>query len=76
MAISHQRTLATAIKRHFLCAAGGHGQFFSTFLLLFLVEVEELTGIYFKGAGELKDIVETDVLFPAFHFARRNYGSP
>lgn len=38
-------------------------------LALFLVEVEELTGIYFEGAGELKDIVETDVLFPAFHFA-------
>jgi hypothetical protein len=37
--------------------------------LLFLVKVKEITGIYFESAGELKDIIETDVLFSAFHFA-------
>ena len=38
---------------------------------LFLVKVEEIAGIYFESAGELKDIVETDVLFSAFHFAHK-----
>jgi hypothetical protein len=40
-------------------------------LLLFLIEVEELAGIYFESAGELKDVIETDVLLPAFHFAHK-----
>lgn len=36
---------------------------------LFLVEVEEVAGVDFQGARELKDVVETDVLFSAFDFA-------
>lgn len=36
---------------------------------LFLVEIKEIARIYFERAGELKDIIETDVLFSAFHFA-------
>jgi hypothetical protein len=35
---------------------------------LFLVEVEQIAGIYLEGAGELKDIVQADVLFSAFYF--------
>lgn len=36
---------------------------------LFLVEVEEIAGIDFQGARELEDVVETDILFSALHFA-------
>jgi hypothetical protein len=36
---------------------------------LFLVEIEEIAGTYFESAGELKDIVKTDILFSTFHFA-------
>ncbi len=36
---------------------------------LFLVEIEEIAGIDFQGARELEDIVETDILFSALHFA-------
>ena len=35
---------------------------------LLLVEVEEIAGTDFQCAGELEDIVETDILFSAFHF--------
>jgi hypothetical protein len=38
-------------------------------VFLSLVEIEEIAGIYLESAGELEDIVETDILFPAFHFA-------
>lgn len=36
---------------------------------LFLVEVKEIARTNFQCAGQLKDIVETDVLSSAFHFA-------
>ena len=32
------------------------------------VEIEEVAGIYLESAGELKDIIEADILFSAFHF--------
>jgi hypothetical protein len=38
-------------------------------VFLSLVEIEEIAGIYLESAGELEDIVETDILFSAFHFA-------
>jgi hypothetical protein len=47
----------------------GNNQVRGAKVLLFLVEVKQITGIYFESAGELKNIVETDVLFSAFHFA-------
>jgi hypothetical protein len=36
---------------------------------LFLIEVEEVAGIDLQGAGELKDIVEADILLSALHFS-------
>lgn len=33
-----------------------------------LVEIEEIAGAYLESAGELKDIVKTDILLSAFHF--------
>ena len=38
---------------------------------MFFISCRDRTnrGIYFEGAGKLKDIVETDILFPALHFA-------
>ena len=41
---------------------------FGSGVLLFLVEVEQIAGIDFQSAGELKDIVETDVLLSALYF--------
>jgi hypothetical protein len=38
-------------------------------VFLFLIEVEELAGIDLQGAGELKDIVEADILLSALHFS-------
>jgi hypothetical protein len=35
---------------------------------LSLVEIEEIARTYFESAGELKDVIETDILFTAFHF--------
>lgn len=37
--------------------------------LLSLVEIEEVAGIYFESTGELKDIIEADILFSAFHLS-------
>ena len=34
-----------------------------------LVEIEEIAGTYFESAGELKNIIETDILFTAFHLS-------
>lgn len=36
---------------------------------LFLIEVEKVARIDFQGPGELKDIVEADILLSALHFA-------
>jgi hypothetical protein len=37
--------------------------------LLSLVEIEESAGTYFESAGELKNIIEADILFTAFHLS-------
>jgi hypothetical protein len=37
--------------------------------LLSLVEIEESAGTYLESAGKLKDIIEADILFTAFHLA-------
>jgi hypothetical protein len=34
-----------------------------------LVEIEESAGTYFESAGELKNIIEADILFTAFHLS-------
>lgn len=38
---------------------------------LSLIEVEEVAGIYFESAGELKDIIQADILLSAFHFTHK-----
>ena len=35
---------------------------------LSLVEIEEIARTYFESASELKDVIETDILFSAFYF--------
>jgi hypothetical protein len=37
--------------------------------LLSLVQIEESAGADFKGAGELKNIIEADILLTAFHLS-------
>ena len=48
---------------------GGRHSSFAELLLLFLVEIKEIAWTDFQGAGELENIVETDVLLSAFNFA-------
>lgn len=36
---------------------------------LSLIEIEESAGTYLESAGELEDIIETDILFTAFHLS-------
>src|SRR3954454_14939951 len=38
---------------------------------LFLVAVEEIAWVDFQSAGELKNVVEADVLLAAFYFAHK-----
>ena len=44
-------------------------QFAACQIVLFLRAVKEIAGTDFQSAGELKDIVETDILLAALHFA-------
>lgn len=59
-------------SKHSRAAAGAHlagiADAKNAESLLPLIEIEEIAGIYFESAGELKDVIETDILFTAFHF--------
>lgn len=43
----------------------------ASIFLLFLVEIEEIPGIYFESAGELENIVYADILLSALHRAHK-----